>query len=84
MEIRTDNVAYYFPTSDRLVEFIKENGKRIHLPDKMRMVYGADASTTFDFWIGDRDGLYHWGHCYVGWYLSHNYKVIMYAKQRTE
>ena len=55
--MKTDKVAYYFPTSDRLVEFIKGNGKQIHVPDDMRMVYGADDSTTFDFWIGDRDGL---------------------------
>lgn len=84
MRIQTDRVAYYFPTPKRLVEFIKKNGDRIHVPDNMRLVYGVDANTTFNFWFCDTDGLYHWGYCFVDWYLSHNYKVIMYAKQRTE
>lgn len=84
MKIQTDRVAYYFPTPKRLVEFIKKNGDRIHVPDNMRMVYGVYASTTFNFWFRDTDGLYHWAYSSVDWYLSHNYKVIMYAKQRTE
>ena len=84
MKIQTDRVAYYFPTSKSLVEFIKKNGDRIHVPDNMRMVYGVYASPAFNFWFRDTDGLYHWAHSSVGWYLSHNYKVIMYAKQRTE
>lgn len=84
MKIETERVGYYFPCRSALEKFIKTYQTCLFLPDSMLRVYGPEASTTFDFRLSKRDGLYHWSHCYRFWYVQHGYEIVMYAPQRTE
>lgn len=92
MEIQTDKTAYYFPTISDLERFVEIFSDKIYRPDLVLKIYQSSKDDTFDFYEPDewdedeenRDYVYDWDHCHVGWYREWGYKIIVFGHQRTE
>lgn len=80
-----ESVAYYFPTKDSLVQFIKKYGKEIVNSKGMEMYYGFADCDTYSFHHSKDNYLkYEWQYCTKRYYEMMKYKIVVYATQRTE
>lgn len=83
--IRNESVAYYFPTKDSLVQFIKKYGGEIVNSKGMGKNYGFAGCDTYSFHHSTDNYLkYEWCYCTKRYYEMMGYKIVVYATQRTE
>lgn len=83
--IRTKSVAYHFPTKESLMQFIAKYGEEIVGSKGMEICYGFADCDTYSFHHSkDNYQKYEWCYCTKRYYEMLEYKIVVYATQRTE
>lgn len=84
-EIKTERIAYHFPTKEALMQFTEEHKGEILRPRNMIMCYGFGGCHTYSFHHSKKNYyMYEWTYCTKKYYKAVGYQILVYAKQKTE